>query len=128
MKFIIETGIPQHKMRYHSVGDYFENPDGSWTIQVSDLGDWRSEVAVALHELTEVCICIHKGIPEPDILAFDIDFEDNPLSVGEPGDDPRAPYYPEHQFSDAIERLFVPMLGLTWYQHNKNCESPFEDE
>lgn len=115
-------------MRYHTCGDYFENRDGSWTIQVSDLGDWRSEVAVALHEFAELMICIDREIAEPDIMAFDVAFEADTLSIGEPGDDPDAPYYHEHQFAESIERLFVPMLGLTWHQHNRNCDSPFEAE
>ena len=74
MKINIQT-IPNNEQRYITTGDYWIDSDGTWQIRVSDLGDWKKELLVAIHELAEQAICLSKGIKEEDISAFDIEFE-----------------------------------------------------
>lgn len=112
MKIEIET-IPHHLHRYPTVGDYFDDENGVKQIRVSELGDWRMEVLVALHELIEVSLCDQRGISEADITAFD---EAN-LDAPEPGNLPEAPYHSEHVFADGIERLVARELGVEWAEY-----------
>jgi len=44
--------------------------------------------------------------------------------LGEPGDDPRAPYYREHQFASGMERLMAAELGVDWQQYTGMAEDP----
>jgi hypothetical protein len=44
--------------------------------------------------------------------------------VSEPGDDPRAPYYREHQFASGMERLMAAELGIDWQQYMGLVEGP----
>src|ERR1700730_8034346 len=51
MKGIIET-VPHQKQRYETVGDWQWDGD-TLKISVSDLGNWKYEMAIAYHELRE---------------------------------------------------------------------------
>ena len=123
LKIIIETQ-PYPKMRYPSPGDYFEK-DGVEYIQVAELGDWRMELAVAIHELVEDYICKHRGIKEEDIMAFDLMFEkereEGKWQDEEPGDDPRACYTKEHQIATAVEKLLCSYLDVDWKEYEQRC-------
>jgi hypothetical protein len=79
------------------------------------------ESLIAVHELIETLLCMSKGITQESVDAFDLAFErDRPKGdVSEPGDDPMAPYYNEHQFASIIERLLARELGMDW---NDYCE------
>jgi hypothetical protein len=48
-------------------------------------------------------LCIDRGVSFKAIDRFDMNFKGD----GEPGDDPRAPYYRQHQFATQIERLLA---------------------
>lgn len=103
---------------YETIGDYNLTSDGV-EILISDMGNPAAETAVALHELIELTLCRLAGISFGAIDAFDIQFERDardglhPLDA-EPGDDPQSPYYAQHQFATALERLFVQEAGLDW--------------
>ena len=119
MKINIQT-IPNSEQRYITTGDYWIDSDGTWQIRVSDLGDWKKELLVAIHELAEQAICLSKGIKEEDISAFDIEFEKNRTegNFDEPGDDRNAPYADEHCIATSIERLMSVSLGLKWKDYD----------
>jgi hypothetical protein len=121
MKIVIET-LPLKKLRYKSLGDYFED-HGVEYIQVAELGDWRMELAIAIHELVEDYICKHRGIKEEDIMAFDLEFEKNRPkgNDSEPGDSPLAPYTKEHQIATAVERLLCSYLDVSWEDYEQRC-------
>jgi hypothetical protein len=53
---------------------------------------------------------------EEDVSAFDIAFEANRKegNTDEPGDDPDAPYYAEHQVATFFEMTFIKKAGLSW--------------
>ena len=110
-KIIMEV-IPHSEQRYDTLGDYWTDPDGTWQFRVSDLGDWRYNFSVLLHEFVEFGIMQHKGISEEEVLKFDLAVEDDSEFASDPGFDPKAPYHQEHVFADCVERLIAPKLGM----------------
>lgn len=122
MKIVIET-ILHDQQRYETCGDYWNDPDGTKQVRVSDLGDRRMEFLVALHELIEWALCEDRGIAEPDIKAFD----EAHLDSDEPGALPDAPYRKEHAFAECIERLVARELGVDWAEYDARIEALFED-
>jgi hypothetical protein len=131
-KIVIEV-IPQASQRYETIGDYWWEGD-TLHIRVSDCGDPRYAACVALHEFVESTICQHRGIDEPQIMAFDkafeasrkvttlpsgeVQFVEGPDLDAEPGDDPAAPYGKEHRFAENLERLYAAELGVNWAQYD----------
>jgi hypothetical protein len=55
---------------------------------------------VLMHELTEMFLCIDRGVSFKAIDQFDVQFK----GTGEPGDDLKAPYHREHRFATRVER------------------------
>jgi len=107
--------IPSSEHRYPTCGDYWEEGD-AWHFRVSDMGDWRYELLVGIHELVEAALCKHRGVDEEWITEFDKGFEQN-RDLGdesEPGDDPNAPYRSEHRFAENIERQLALALDVDW--------------
>jgi hypothetical protein len=127
MKTIEVRTLPHAKQRYDTIGDYEEVDNGrAVAFRISAMPDWRSEAAVLIHELVEYLLVKRARIKLEDIDFFDIDFESRRgidfMDTGqEAGDDPAAPYFKQHQFATIIERLFVRELGLTWQEHEDNC-------
>lgn len=124
LKIEIKT-VPHSKQRYETVGDWWYAPDGTWQFAISDLGNWKMELAVAVHELVECALCRYKGISQTEVDDFDMAFESmcQPGDVSEPGDDPRAPYHKEHCIATGIERIVVCMLGLSWKEYDEKINS-----
>lgn len=120
MKINIQT-ISHKDQRYETVGDYWIDSDGTWQIRVSEMGNWKYELAVALHELWEYALCLDRGIKEEDITKFDIEFEKNRKegNIDEPGDDKNAPYVKEHCSATGIERLFIAEIGENWKNYDE---------
>lgn len=116
MKIQIES-IPHDEQRYRTVGDYWEDEQGVEQVRVSELSDWRYEALIAVHELVEFLLTKHRNIAEQAISDFDVAFEqerERALVLGEPGDDPRAPYRREHFFATNLERLLAAELDVDW--------------
>ena len=125
MKVTIEV-ISNEQQRYPTVGDWQWDSDREHlTISVSSMGNWRYEMLVAFHELAECLICRHRGIDQSLVDAFDKLYERERTDgdVSEPGDDPMAPYYKEHQFATCVERLLALQLDVDWKQYNNTVES-----
>lgn len=121
MKIIIET-IPHKEQRYDTVGDFFVDGDGTTQIRVSNMGNARYALMVAIHELVELALCEARGITTIAIDQFDIAFEAHRENyAAEPGDDPNAPYQNEHCFATGIERLLCAALGIKWADYDKAC-------
>jgi hypothetical protein len=118
MRINIEV-IPHEKQRYPTVGDYWIE-DGVQQVRVSHLPDWRYEILVALHEIVELAITRHRGIPEGIISEFDVEFErfrESGRRSGEPGDHPDSPYRKEHFFATNLERLLAGELDVDWFEY-----------
>lgn len=127
MNFRIKT-IPHSEQSYPTVGDYSFDPADPTTLEVrvSDTGNEDYNFAVAIHELIEAYLYLKKGDkPLEDIDEFDKKFEEMraafPDLVGsdEPGDNVKAPYYPQHQMATQFERNLVAMMGLDWQEYEQ---------
>jgi len=114
--------IPAKRQRYRTLGDYFYNKNILSILVNQELGE-KAFCAVALHEFVESTLCRFRGIPEVDITNWDIGYEKTrerefaPCGCKhyeEPGDDPHAPYWREHQLATTIERMYIHDLGQNW--------------
>lgn len=125
MKDVHIKTIPHKSQRYPTCGDYFDDIAGNLVIKVSELPDEDFEFCIAIHELIESYLCAKRGISEPSITAFDIEFERRRKkgNVDEPGDDPKAPYFKEHQFSTKIEKLMAKELKVSWKKYTDAVNS-----
>jgi len=123
MKTIELSSIPHHEHRYETAGDWFTK-DNVVQVRVSEIGNWKYEMLVAVHELVEAMLCWHDGVPEEMVDQFDTDFEKNRPQGdhSEPGDDPRAPYRKQHFIATNIERQLAVELGVDWQEYERAIE------
>jgi hypothetical protein len=117
--------IPHEAHRYETVGDYWYPSDERMELRVSDMGNEDYEFLVIIHELIEAHLCRKRGISEPEIKAFDEEFESKRVegNVDEPGDDPKAPYQKEHQFATKIEKQLAKELNVNWEEYSNVVET-----
>ena len=109
-KIVMEV-IPHQEHRYDTLGDYWQDGD-TLHFRTSDLGDWRYNFSVLLHEFVEYAVLLHKGVPEADVLAFDLAVPSDSPFADDPGFDPKAPYHKEHVLADTLERLLSIFLDF----------------
>lgn len=117
--------IDHKDQRYETVGDWVWSSTGNLTIFVSNMGDWRKEFLVAIHELIEVFLCRERGITQEQVDSFDMQFEAT-REIGntdEPGDSVLAPYHKEHFFATTLERAICQELGVDWFDYEKIINS-----
>lgn len=112
IKRIVMEVIPHQEQRYDTLGDYWQEADGTLQFRTSDLGDWRYNFSVLLHEFVEFHLLMHEGITEGEVLDFDLAVAAASEYADDPGFDPKAPYHREHVFADCLERLIAPQLGM----------------
>lgn len=129
MKITIET-IPNYNQRYLTSGDWWFTPfNGDLEIRVSDMGNWKYEALIAIHEALEALICKMDNIPEEAITAYDKEFEklreNHPELIGdmEPGDMTSAIYHEPHKFATEVEKLFAIKLGVDWDSYNSTVNA-----
>ena len=119
MQNITIKTIPHKDQRYDTVGDWQWDGD-NLLITISDMGDWRANVAVAIHELVEVALCKQAGISQESVDAFDT----GPGSdTNDPGDLPDAPYRDQHCFATAVERMLIAAFGMSWKDYDDKVNS-----
>ena len=113
--------IPHSEQRYPTCGDWWLDENDDLQIRVSKLGNPLFEALVSQHEEDEALLCIHKGINEKDVTAFDTAFEAarKPGDMSEPGDDPAAPYFHEHFFATTLERLRAQAYDIDWNEYEE---------
>lgn len=124
MKIVIET-IHHLDQRYTTVGDWYQDADGTLHIKVSTLANWKREALVAIHELVEALLCKSDHISQERVDAFDLDYEKaRPLDDdSEPGDCPTAPYTHQHCAATGIERMMASLLGVHWKDYEEEINS-----
>jgi len=77
-KIIIKPINPENH-RYSTCGDYvYDREDDTLTIFVSRMDDWRSELAVAIHEAFEGVSCIFDDVSLSAVDLFDMEYEREP--------------------------------------------------
>ena len=127
MKTTIEI-IPHKKQRYPTCGDWFFRPNGDLVIRVSEeVGGWREQYLIAVHELCEVLMCKDAGVTQKQVDKFDMRYEKERTHglrppTAEPGDDSEAPYYRQHQIASGIERILGAELKVDWNTYADNIE------
>jgi len=110
--------IPHAEQRYVTLGDYWDDANGVKQIRVSDLGDDKMNLLVAVHELIETYLCDAAGIAEPIVKAFD---EAHPDEL-DPGSHPDAPYREQHLAAEWIERILADQLRVDWQTYEHQCD------
>ena len=120
MRITIEI-IRHEDQRYPTCGDWLWPNEHNLLIRVSDMGDWRKEAAVAVHELVEAILCKADGVAEDAVDAFDMSAEGKMCE--EPGDSPHAPYHRQHCFATGIERILIAALGVSWAEYDAAVEA-----
>ena len=95
--------IPEKEHRYDTCGDWLVDDFGAIRIRVSEMGDWKAEATVAIHELIETAWCKAHGVTTGMVDAFDMDYPQDK----NPGVDPAAPYFEGHKLAMQIEHLFA---------------------
>lgn len=125
IKRIIIDIVTHKNQRYNTTGDYYRYDDKTMHICVSDLKDNRYELLVAIHELIEMILTEHYGIPEEEITRFDIAFEKNRKEgdLSEPGDDENSPYKNPHGIASAVERMMCTLMYCDWKKYEKACNA-----
>jgi hypothetical protein len=124
MKIVIET-IPHKKQRYETVGDYWEDKDGTLHIRVSEMKNEMYNGMVAVHELVEFLLCRHNNITEQAITDFDVAFEKRRKkgNEDEPGFDNKSPYRKEHTIASAVELMMCAATGVSLNDYDKKVKS-----
>ena len=107
--------VPQSQQRYETEGDWEWEGD-ALEIRVSrEAGDEdpRYTTLLFVHELIEAILCREAGVTGAQVDAFDMSYRKS----GEPGDDPAAPYHPQHIAAEAAERALATQLGVNWNEY-----------
>ncbi|SRR6266851_8202216 len=97
MRNITIKVIPDSKQRYETSGDYWIDKRGTIQVRISKSKNWRHEALVLIHELTEMFLCIDRGVSFKAVDRFDMEFE----GAGEPGDDSEGSVSPGASLRDA---------------------------
>jgi hypothetical protein len=113
--------IPHEKQAYPTCGNWIFEDGGSIVIEVSETGNEDYAFLVGIHEMIESWLCRKRGITEESVTEFDIAYEAKRPEGddSEPGDDPAAPYWKEHQFATQIERQVAEALGVDWSKYEE---------
>jgi hypothetical protein len=120
MKAQIETVLHSAQV-YPTVGDWRYDAAGALRVYVSDMGDERYEMLVAIHELIEAFLCKQAGIHVAAVDAFDKAYERerHPGDFSEPGDHEEAPYKVQHGIASGVERLLAAHAGIDWRDYER---------
>jgi hypothetical protein len=121
--------VVNHKeQRYETVGDWWCARPDMLMLTVSKMKDPRYQLLVGWHEQLEAELCLHAGISEEDVTAFDVAYEESrrlkldraPCGCkhrDEPGDDPHAPYREQHKTAMACEKILAKSLHVDWEKY-----------
>lgn len=118
---IVFDVIPHKKHRYPTVGDYYKK-NGELHVRVSKMNS-KHEFLVLIHELIEFFLIDQKGISIKSIDDFDMLYEATKTDDSEPGNDPNAPYFEEHQYATYIEKLLAEKLGVNWQKYDASVNA-----
>lgn len=120
--------MPITAQRFTTLGDWWQDENGAFTIAISNMDDWRYEFLVLIHELTEWSICQISGISTSACDAFDTVWEKK-IEAGlvspdiEAGFDKSCPYRKGHIWGARMERLFCWLLKANWQDYNRACDA-----
>ena len=119
MKITIQT-IKHEEQRYDTVGDYWEDADGTMQFRITDTGNKIVNFMCLMHELTEWFWCVVRGLPLESVDTFDL----NHLDAEEPGCLSDAPYHEGHELGEVVEKVLENGLGIS-HKEVDEAYSPF---
>lgn len=127
MKIIIEDGEP----RNDDLGDWWVDR-GVWHIVARKGLPFKTQLAIAVHELAEMKRCEEDGVTDQQVTAFDAQFLNEQMAGKhsldeEPGMDSRSPYKRQHAAATFAERAFCEAIKLDWDEHEANCLKAYVD-
>jgi Mn-dependent DtxR family transcriptional regulator len=96
--------IEHARQRHDTCGNWVINGE-QIIIYVSEMGDWKYEMLVALHELVEVLLCKDRGISQKAV-----------------DDDIKAPYREQHRQAEFIEKQMAQFLNIDWEKYSKTVD------
>lgn len=112
--------IPESEMRPEVSGaDWFWDQDGNLQVRVSPMSDWRREILLALHETVEAIMCMHNGVSQQAVDAYDKAYYETHECDKDAGDEADAPYVHEHCLATAIERILCAELDVNWASYDR---------
>lgn len=118
--------IPESEMRPEVNGaDWFFDSNGDLQVRVSPMSDWRREVLLGIHEAVEAIMCMHNGVSQAAVDAFDLEYDKTHAFDVNAGDDPKAPYVREHCLATAIERILCAELEVNWQEYDQELASTY---
>lgn len=111
--------IPHSNQRYETIGDWQFKGD-ELQINVSDLGNIRYNVLVAIHEMIEAFECKFNGVTTEQVDAYDFSHP----NAGNANLDSNldAPYYEYHNDATAVEWLLSRLFGIDWKDYCKKID------
>jgi hypothetical protein len=116
---IIIRIVPKEEQRYETAGDWqFHPTNGDLIIKVSKMSDWRYEMCVAIHELTEALLCKQNGVTEQQVDNWDFSHPEAGSNFNETG----APYEKEHYSACIPELILGKELGINYDEYLKELE------
>lgn len=132
MRINIES-IPHSKQRYPTCGDWWyegvlnlitQEKEPWLQIRVSEELPKATKELIVMHELAEVFMCAANGVTQKQVDDFDMNYEANRKDgdESEPGDQPDAPYFHQHQIAMMVERLVAYKMGVNWADHEAAIE------
>lgn len=118
MKITILT-IAHDQQRYSTSGDWQTVAPDHLLVTISELGDWKMEACLGVHELAEALICKWQGITQAQVDLFDMTYSGD----GEPGDAPGCPYRVAHRAATGIEFLLALAMGVDWAEYESRIQA-----
>lgn len=117
---ILSQTIPHSCQDYDTAGDYSECQK-MWVVRISQLGNWKHEFLVLIHELVEMALTKEHGVDWKDIDRFDKEGEG--ANHPDPGTLVSAPYHNEHMLATQIEQKVAKMLGVDWKEYEESFDN-----
>ena len=110
--------IPHSSQRYDTCGDWILRNE-KIILRISKEMGFVSGLAVAVHELVEVVLCMFAGITQHQVDGWDLAHLEDP---GEPGEIKGCPYFKQHAAATIVERAVCLAFLMSWRTHNRNIE------
>lgn len=117
--------VDDENQRYMTVGDFlYEAETDTLTVYVSRMENWKSELAVLIHEIFESVSLLDAEVPFHEVDLFDFQFEKDRKAgkhteYEEPGDSADAPYHRQHVGALFVEKETCAQLNLPWAEHER---------
>lgn len=112
--------VPIESQRYRSIDDWFDpkiTTDGfiKFATVVGNTGNWKYDLLVLYHALTEQILCYDRKISDKKVTEFDLAHIDHE----NPGELENAPYHKEHMIANDVESIMANALEINWTDYEK---------